>query len=222
MTSQDTGIAVLRQPVEEVTWVDFTLEQVMDWLREQGNVNVIVDWTALEASGVSRDALVNLSLQQTTVADVVKEAIEQVSEDRVVRYRAVKNSIRISTVEEFNKKLYVRVYDVTDILFRVPEFYDAPELDLMQAQQGGGRGGSQTGQPVFRDSGGGDDQQRGMGDQELRERMEELRTLLELTVEPLFWDTVGGPGSIVPYNRILVIRASVEVHEEICGFFAFE
>ncbi len=217
---ENLAIRVLRQPVEEVDWVDLPLSSVFIWLRDQGDVNVLVDWTALQASGASEDALVNLSLKDTTVGVVLREAVEQVNDQ--VRYRATKNNIRISTKDKFNEKLHIRVYDVTDILFRVPEFYDAPEIDLAQAQQSGGASSGGSGQPVFETTGGGDDDDEGNDDQELLQRMEELRTLIELTIEPDFWDTVGGPGAIVPYNRVLVVRASVEVHEEIAGFFAFE
>jgi len=218
---ENLAVSVLRKRVEGVDWNELTFERVIDWLREQGQINVIPAWTALEIAGCGTDSLVTLSLTETTVAAVLNEAIEQVSPDRLVRYHASGNTIRISAKEDFERKLIVRIYDVTDILFRIPEFYDAPNIDLQQAQQGGGASAATSGQPVFQTSGGGDDEQRGMGDAELLQRMEEIRTLIEVVVEPEFWDSLGGPGSIVPYNRALVIRASVEVHEEIAGFFAY-
>ena len=218
---KDVAIRILRQRVESVDWNEFTLENIFDWLKEQGPINVIPNWYAMEAAGVNRDSLVTLTLRETTVGEVLKEAIEQVSEERVVRYQAFKNTIRISTKDDFERsEMHIRVYDATDILFNVPDFWGAPEIDLTQAQQGGGQGGSQTGRPVFQDAGG-DDQQRGAGDEELRQRMEELRTLIEIVIEPEHWDTNGGPGAIVPYNRVLVINASPEVHEKIAGVFAF-
>src|SRR5262245_34387481 len=47
----------------------------------------------------------------------------------------------------------------------------------------------------------------------------DLVALIERTINPSFWDTVGGPGSIY-YDRpllCLVVRATSEVHEQIGG-----
>jgi hypothetical protein len=46
-----------------------------------------------------------------------------------------------------------------------------------------------------------------------------LVDLIERTINPTFWDTVGGPGSIMYYQPLqcLVVRASGEVHAKIGG-----
>jgi hypothetical protein len=47
----------------------------------------------------------------------------------------------------------------------------------------------------------------------------DLVALIERTINPAFWDTVGGPGSILYYQPLmcLVVRATGEVHEQIGG-----
>jgi len=47
----------------------------------------------------------------------------------------------------------------------------------------------------------------------------DLVALIERTINPSFWDTVGGPGSIYYYRPLLclVVRATAEVHEQIGG-----
>ena len=47
----------------------------------------------------------------------------------------------------------------------------------------------------------------------------DLVALIERTINPSFWDTVGGPGSIIYYQPLLclVVRATGEVHEQIGG-----
>ena len=47
----------------------------------------------------------------------------------------------------------------------------------------------------------------------------DLIALIERTINPSFWDTVGGPGSIYYYRPLmcLVVRATAEVHEQIGG-----
>jgi hypothetical protein len=47
----------------------------------------------------------------------------------------------------------------------------------------------------------------------------DLVDLIERTINPQFWDTVGGPGTIYYYAplRVLVVRATSEVHENVGG-----
>jgi hypothetical protein len=46
-----------------------------------------------------------------------------------------------------------------------------------------------------------------------------LVALIERTINPAFWDTIGGPGSIVYYAPLqcLVVRATAEVHGQLGG-----
>jgi hypothetical protein len=52
--------------------------------------------------------------------------------------------------------------------------------------------------------------------------MQDLITLIEQSVEPESWFVNGGLGSIVPFNKMLVVRNSIEVHEKIGGPFRLE
>lgn len=47
----------------------------------------------------------------------------------------------------------------------------------------------------------------------------DLVALIERTINPAFWDVVGGPGTIVYYQPLqcLVVRATSEVHNQIGG-----
>jgi hypothetical protein len=47
----------------------------------------------------------------------------------------------------------------------------------------------------------------------------ELVTLIERTINPAFWDVVGGPGSVVYYQPLqcLVVRATSEIHGNLGG-----
>lgn len=59
----------------------------------------------------------------------------------------------------------------------------------------------------------------GFGGGMVRDHGEELVELIERTISPEFWDTVGGPGSIFYYAplRVLVVSATLEVHWKIGG-----
>ena len=149
-------LVVLRKHVDSVDFQDQTFEEILDWVREQGppSINVVVQWRALEAEGVGPDALVNPRLENAIVADVLNEAMEQVSEVGSLRYHGTGNTLKISTESDFNRKLEVRVYDVADILVRVQNFRGAPRIEIQQ-QGGGGGGGAGQQQQLFGGGGGG-------------------------------------------------------------------
>lgn len=218
---------VLKLRVDEVTFDDVTFQSVLDWVHDQARergmeINIVAVWRALEPVGVDPDASVTLSMTSTTVGDVLAEALKVLNENGEVKYQARSNILRISSKVDFEKELVLRVYDVSDIIVRIPQ-NTGPEIDIQQAQQssGGGGGGGQS-QPIFTDSGQGGDEDAS-GDQATREqldRLREIKEIIEVTIEPSHWqDTAGGPGTIRPFNRSLIITASIEVQEQIGGWF---
>ncbi|MCH7632253.1 MAG: hypothetical protein IIB59_03485, partial [Planctomycetes bacterium] len=135
---------VLSERVDSVDWVDRTFEEVIQWVRERGDarINIVPRWNHLGVEGISRDSLVTLQLNNTNVADVLNEALMQLSDSDEVRYRGLRNKLTISTRADFERKLHTKVYDVTDILFQVPDFgQGAPLIDLKRAAASGGGGG---------------------------------------------------------------------------------
>jgi hypothetical protein len=77
----------------------------------------------------------------------------------------------------------------------------AESLAILEQTQGGGALLAYGGAPVPPDFG------------------PDLVALIERTINPSFWDTVGGPGTIVYYRPLmcLVVRATSDVHEQIGG-----
>lgn len=226
--TMNTALALLRTQVEDVNWLDTPFEDVVDWLKGEGEgqVNVVPRWAALSVESIDRESLVTLQLNNTTVAEVLNEVMRQLSDDAQLRYRGMGNTLRISTKSDFDRKMYVRVYDVTDILFRVPDFgEEAPLIDLQQAGRGsgGGGGGGGGGQSVFQGSSSGAQTGGEQDEDELEERLEELRVVIEEVIEPDSWDTLnGGPGRIRIFNLSLIVYNTIEVHELIAGHFSFD
>lgn len=221
-------VSVLNQRVSEVAWEEEPFEKVIDWLQTQGPINVVPHWKAMELEGITRDTLVTVNLRDTTVREVVNQALEWVREGTaVVTFQGTGNTLRISTQNDFNREenFQVKVYDVTDILARIPDFRGAPEIDIEAASQGGGGQGGQTAQ-LFGGAGGGggddDDQQTGQEFEQTNPALDALRLVIEDTIAPTTWDTYGGKASIRVFNRQLIIRNSIDVHEKIGGRFVIE
>jgi len=217
--------AFLAKPIEHTKWEDNSLEEVLDWMRDEsrsvGRINLIPRWNALAAEGIDRDRFITLELYDTTMGELLTEVLAQLSETGEATLHGEGNRLVISTKSDFGRKLEMRVYDVKDVLFRLPDFSEsAPQIDL-QRRSGGQAGGG--GQPVFSNSGGQNTEElREEGDdQDPEQILEDLVTLIEDTVDPLTWDASGGPGRIRGFNKhVIVVYNTIEVHEKIAGFFA--
>lgn len=209
----------LRASVDRIEWEDVTLEEIAEWLREQGKVNVVVHWRRLEDAGIDRDSAVSLRLQKVSVAAVLAQALEQLSDVEPLRFQGEGNIITISTKQFFSSKMYVRVYEIHDLLMRIPDFTDAPRVSVTE-QGGGGGGGSGGGgdtDPIFEDDDSDDDD-----DAEWKQdQISRLMLLITETIEPDSWyvNHTGGEGTIRVFNDMLVVRNSLEVHEKIGGPF---
>ena len=139
-----SAVALLNKTVDNVDWIDTPFEEVVGWLKAEGNdrINVLPRWNVLSDESVDADTLVNLQLNETTVAEVLNETIEQLSDSSEIAYRATGNKITISTRTDFGRKLELVVYDVSDVLFKVENMgQEAPKIDLQQTSGGGGGGG---------------------------------------------------------------------------------
>ncbi|MCG3130489.1 MAG: hypothetical protein FLDDKLPJ_01251 [Phycisphaerae bacterium] len=214
-------VSVLNQRVSEVAWEEEPFEKVIDWLQTQGPINVVPHWKAMELEGITRDTLVTVNLRDTTVREVVNQALEWVREGTaVVTFQGTGNTLRISTQNDFNREenFQVKVYDVTDILARIPDFRGAVRIDIETASQGTGQNAS-----IFRGGPGGDDEGAAAGEVGIDDpQSAALQVLIEQTIEPASWIGYGGAGSIRVFNRQLVIRNSIDVHEKIGGRFVIE
>jgi len=224
-----SAAALLAQRVPSVDWSDTPFEDVLKWVEDlsNGTVNVRAKWGPLGVEGVAGDKAVTLKLKNQTVAQILLEVEEQLSESGELRFLAEGNTLKFTTKQDIDKHLYTRVYDATDILTRIPNFgQEAPGIDLKKTKSSGGGGGG-GGQSVFSGGSGGgqsqDDESGEQGEQKLEERLRKLQTLIEAQVEPESWKTPqgGGKNTISIFQSSLIVRATIEVHEQIAGHFAY-
>jgi len=222
--SQPPVTTLLRKRVAGVDWLERTFEEVLNWLRSESddNVNVLPRWNSLNAEGVDKESLITLKLVDVTIAEVLSEALRQLSDDRRVAYRGRDNMLWISSKDDLGRDLPVKVYNVTDILFEVPDMgRSAPIIDLDKASQSGGSGGGGQGQSVFTGSAG-QAEELEQEESEVEERLEEIRDMIIAIIEPTSWGPAGLGSIEIFNNRALVVRNTIEVHEMIGGFFKHE
>lgn len=126
------------------------------------------------------------------------------------------DTIECGPKSELNRNQRVELYDVSDLLYLVPDFDNAPEFDLQSAVQsagGGGGSGGGSGQSPF--TGGSQD----VDPVNIADRAQALEDLITTTVEPDQWASLGGDGGAITfYNRSFIITAPDYIHRQIAGY----
>ena len=87
------------------------IEDVIAFLREEGNITIDVNWKALEFANImSTDPIARLSLRNVKLETVVKLLVENLSDiDVQLGYDVVDGVVRISTVEDLSSNTVTRV-----------------------------------------------------------------------------------------------------------------
>lgn len=211
---------VLNQLIPSTSFQDAPFDQVMSWLSDQLQINIVVRWNRLEELGIERDK--NISIQATNLrASQVLWMVmsEAAGSDVKLAYRASGNLLVMSTEQDLGQELIVKVYDIGDLLLNVPRFV-GPRIDLTQLQQSGTGGGG--GQSIF---GGSNQQQQDPDEQQAggtqnqfqSEGARQLIDLIQKTVEPNSWQLNGGLGTISAYRNQIVVRNNILVHQALGG-----
>lgn len=228
-THSDVRPPVLRWlefvPPEPIDWQDKPFNEIVEWLGNQEstgapvNMNIIMKTLVMEEAGVDTEYEVNLQVRNLSLGKILNLVLGEVGgSDPATQlgYVAQDNLLTLSTQDDLNSKLYLKAYDVTDIILNVPDFINAPTLDVtsLQERQGqqsrGGGGGGGSGQ-LF---------QGGSGDESGEEskrtaKMEQLVELIQETIARDSWQANGGEGTISFNGSSLIVYNTLEVHQKI-------
>jgi hypothetical protein len=129
--------------------------------------------------------------------------------------------ILITTPEDAESKLEIRLYDCRDLLAMPAPQVPSPPADRRPPQPmppqaseagvpagtrqlGGSIGGSVDATP-----------RRRIPETELERRTDQLTDLITSSVQSDSWDQVGGPGSIVSYNGLYVVAQTMRVQDQV-------
>ena len=202
----------LQQIVPQVNFQGETLQSVFDQLRTDYDVNIQVQWNALEFAGIDRDTeapdapLRNVSLEKI-IRIILEHASGITGGDIRLDYVVDQGVLTISSEEDLQQQQVTRLYDVHDLLHPVPEEAELPDVDLGDVSSGGGGGG---GGQLFGDTD--TDTQ-----QDVAQLQTELMDLLLNVVAPDTWIDNGGLGSIEIRNGVLFATNSPTVHEQLAA-----
>jgi general secretion pathway protein D len=209
--------AQLERRLPDIKFDAVGFADAIDFLRDLTSANIFVNWRALEAAGVDKNAPITARLRDVPFAKVLRTILDDVSGGTTkLGYTIDEGVITISTEEDLAKNTSTRVYDIRDLIIDVPDFTDAPKFDLTQqnnssgTQIGGNGGGGNNGggQSLFGGGGGNGGETKGPTRQEL---VEAIIKLIQDTVASDTWkDNGGNVGSIRELGGQLIVTQTPE------------
>jgi hypothetical protein len=191
------------------------LEEAIDFLQDASGANIHVNWRALETVNVTRETQVTVRVQSLPLRKVLKYVLTEADGAGLITFYAEDGVIEVTTREMADQRLITKVYPVEDLLLTIPDFTDAPQFQLQQANQTSGRGGGGGGSSQGLFTGTNTTETGNVRDR--ANRGNELVQLVMDTVEPEAWRENGGTASIRFFRGKLIITAPRSVHEKIGG-----
>ena len=195
---------------------DNPLGDVVSFLETVTQQNFDVDWQSLELLSIDEQTPVTLRLNNVSVKTVLDRLVDKISDPLAPADWAINDGIvQIASDEQLRRNTSLVLYDIRDLLIEVPDYQDAPEIDLqsvLQSQQGGGGGQS----PFGGDTQGQDDEER-----DRQERIDQIIDIIQNNVDFEGWQANGGDtGFIQELNGSLIIRNTPKNHREVQGLLS--
>lgn len=212
--------SLLGKPVT-IELTDTRLEDVMTFIRDFSGAQIEPVWRDEDGgAGLDKDQRITVSVTNAPVIVLLERVLAKAETDfSPATWQFAPGGgggvIEAGPRARLNEQAYLKTYDIQDLLFVIPDFPDAPQLDLDQVlNQGGQGGGGGGGGSVL----GGDDQQdvEFVPTEQLAQRIIDLITEY---VEPEQWQDNGGDGaSIRHYSGSLLVRAPDYIHRQLAGY----
>lgn len=191
---------------------------VVAFIAQVSQLNIDVDWDALDRIGVSREDPISLSLTNVPLRVVLDRVMEKATDDPLNKadWAVSDGVIMIASDEALRRNTVLVIYDIRDLLIDIPDYDQVPQIDLQSVLQSGQGGGS--GQSPFRDN------QQDLNDQDrrsLQERTDEIIDIIIEQIDPDGWRDRGGEtGFIQRLGGNLIIRNTAKNHREIAGLLS--
>jgi type II secretory pathway component GspD/PulD (secretin) len=210
-------------------------DDVLNWLREQSRVSINVNWNALSVLGIDRTTdTLGISLQNARFETILKLLLDNVGgAEGQLDYDVLDGIVRISTREDLDRNTSTRVYDISDLLIKIPSFRSENDQGGMGmgGNYGGGMGGGMggiggmSGGGGYGGGGGGgyggggssssSDDENEEGDEEREEVMTDLQDLIKAQVQPDTWQPEGTLGSLDVWNDRMIVTHTSRAHQQL-------
>jgi len=207
---------LLSRPIT-VELTDARLEDVFQFVEDFSGAGLepmyIDDRTS---EGLDPEQEISISVQNVRVIDFIDRVLEKASNDfspATWQFSRDGQTLQIGPRSRLNDEAYLRLYDINDLLFQLPDFEDAPRLDLDQVLNQGGQGGGGSSGSIFEDSS--DNEFESLTIEELAQNLMDIITNF---VETDQWQANGGDGGRIQfYKGYLLIDAPNYIHQQLGG-----
>ncbi len=205
LVRQKLGVRVPKLDFNEIKF-----ENVVEFLRDISGLSLHVKWNALQAAGIDKTTPVTVQLRDVTFEKALRVILDDVGGVNPLSYILDDGVITISTKEDLSRRTVTRVYDIRDLIFRVPNF-PGPRIELSDicGASGNNTSSSSNGSIFGNDTG---DNNR-TGEDNLIPRSELINniiTLIKETVDPNSWRPTGEIGAIRELHGQLVVTQTAE------------
>lgn len=190
------------------------LEDVFTFLKTVTQADLEPLWAdANNDRGLDKERPITIKLNEVPALRALERILEQASEssDTATWQLTDTGALQCGPRSRLNATRRLVTYDIKDLLLEVPDYTDAPKIDLQQALQSSQGGG---GQGPFTDA----DSERQRDDQRKQRLTEDLLRLIRETVEPEQWDTAGGVATMRVFRDTLLVNAPDYVHRGLNGY----
>jgi general secretion pathway protein D len=220
--------AKLHQRIPKLDFDDTEFSSVVTFLRETSGLDIDPHWAALDAAGLgggnSKTAKVSVHLTDKSFETVLNVILDKLGGGQTdLKFIVDKEgTVLISTKEDLSTDRYksARVYDISDLLVRVP-MIPGPVLDLSQSTPGGGGngGGSGGGTGIFgsNTTSGSNTVDNNPTKQQV---LDAISNAITNSVEPESWKPNGQVGSLTQFGSGLVIQQTADAHAKISNLLA--
>lgn len=199
------------------------LEDVMKYIAETTQAPLESLWKSDKEEGIEKDALITMSVKDMPALMFLEKVLQKVAAEsgNDCSWQLTDLGVlQVGTKERLNKFKRIEIYDINDLLFEMPVYDNAPEIDLQQVLQnsgggGRGRGGGGGGQSPFRDN-----QQRNREQQKTKEdRANDIVRLITTFVEQPQWSDNGGEGGTIRYYQgHIIVEAPDYMQRGVAGY----
>jgi hypothetical protein len=205
-----------------VAFEEDRLEDVLEFLATIADIDIEAAWEDDRLGyGLDRQAEITVSATQVPILIVVERVLEKAQDnfDANTWQLTPAGALEVGPKSRLNRRQTLKVYDIQDLLFEVPDYAQVPELDLESALdqsnsgQGGGGGGGRGG-GIFDDP-----ETTDLDSESEQDRAQRIIDLIVEFVEPDQWLDNGGEGGTIRYYRgNLLIRAPDYMHRQVGGY----
>jgi hypothetical protein len=209
----------LMRQIPDVKFIDHRLEDVLTFITEITGADIEPYWNDdTRVDGLEKDTLITLSANRISALRLLEMVLDKAGDTNGAfasgnTWQMTEwGTVECGPKEAIAKRQRLEVYSIDDLLWQIPDYEEAPTIDLqsvLQSSQGGGGG-----QSPFQN----DQQQQDLDRRPKDERAQDVIDIIESLVEPETWMSGGGTASIRYFQGSLLVRAPDFVHRQIGGY----